>query len=56
MSLLMLFGIGSLVVLGLLVALFIGAVLLGAGASTEDDAVDDESIDASFETHGVHFC
>ncbi|WP_148046330.1 hypothetical protein [Halostreptopolyspora alba] len=55
-SLLVLFGIGSLVVLGLLVALFIGAVLMGAGAPAEDDTVDDESIDASFDTHGVHFC
>ncbi len=56
MSLLVIFGIGSVAVLGLLVALFISAVLLGAGSSTEDDAVDDETIDASFDTHGVHFC
>ncbi|MBB4932097.1 hypothetical protein F4561_002917 [Lipingzhangella halophila] len=56
MSLLVIFGIGSLAVLGLLVALFIAAVLLGAGASTEEDAADEDTIDASFHTHGVHFC
>ncbi|WP_046471129.1 hypothetical protein [Allosalinactinospora lopnorensis] len=59
MSLLVMFGIGSLIVLGALVALFIAAVVSGAGAPPEedmDDKVDDDAIDASFHTHGVHFC
>ncbi|GAA4896404.1 hypothetical protein [Streptomonospora salina] len=54
MSVMALFGIATLAVLGLLVAVFV-AVFVVRGPSVEDDAsADDATIDASFHTHGVH--
>lgn len=49
-----LFGIATLAVLGLLIALFVVVFVL-RGPSLEDDAsADDTAIDESFHTHGVH--
>ncbi|MDT0303864.1 hypothetical protein [Streptomonospora wellingtoniae] len=54
MSVMVLFGIATLAVLGLLVAVFV-AVFVVRGPSLEDDApADDDTIDKTFSTHGVH--
>lgn len=51
-----LFGVGTLAMLGLFVVLFAVALAAGAGASPEDEAADDDTIEESFSAHGVHFC
>ncbi|WP_156003337.1 hypothetical protein [Streptomonospora sp. PA3] len=54
MSVMALFGIATLAVLGLLIALFV-VVFVVRGPALEDDApADDDTIDESFHTHGVH--
>ncbi|GAB3493650.1 hypothetical protein [Nocardiopsis coralliicola] len=64
MSLMVLFGFGSLAVLVLLAALFTGAMVLSAlrersqapahPARPSDDPPDDAAISAAFQAHGVH--
>ncbi|QBI54632.1 hypothetical protein [Streptomonospora litoralis] len=54
MSVMVLFGIATLVILGLLIALFIAAFVV-RGPSLEDDTpADDDNVDESLHTHGVH--
>ncbi|GAB3448425.1 hypothetical protein GCM10027570_21870 [Streptomonospora sediminis] len=53
MSVMVLFGIATLAVLGLLIALFIVAFVV-RGPSLEDETPDDDTIEESFHTHGVH--
>ncbi|PSK98123.1 hypothetical protein CLV63_106171 [Murinocardiopsis flavida] len=55
MSVLALFGGAVIIALVLLVALFIAAVYHGAGSDTGDGYADNDTIDQSFQTHGVHY-
>ncbi|MDA8369495.1 MAG: hypothetical protein M0026_06455 [Nocardiopsaceae bacterium] len=56
MSIMVMFGIGTVAMFGLLVALFLVAVVSGPDAAPEDESADDDTIDEVFHTHGVHFC
>lgn len=55
-SIMVLFGVGTLAMLGLFVVLFAVALAAGAGASPEEETADDDTIEESFSAHGVHFC
>ncbi|MFD0776750.1 hypothetical protein ACFQZ2_22690 [Streptomonospora algeriensis] len=54
MSVMALFGIATLVVLGLLIALFIVVFVVRSPFLEDDTPADDAAIDESFHTHGVH--
>ncbi|CAM3669907.1 hypothetical protein GCM10009799_37580 [Nocardiopsis rhodophaea] len=54
MSIMLMFGIGSLAMFALLVGLFMTALLAASGDVSDDDQADDEEINRSFDAHGVH--
>ncbi|MBB6171412.1 hypothetical protein HNR23_001472 [Nocardiopsis mwathae] len=54
MSIMVMFGIGSLAMFALLVGLFMTALLAGAGDAGDAEQADDEEVDRSSHAHGVH--
>ncbi|MDA0566717.1 hypothetical protein LG943_20730 [Streptomonospora sp. S1-112] len=55
MSIMVLFGIATLVILGVLITLFVLAFVVRGPALEDDSTADDDTIDRSFHAHGVHF-
>ncbi|GAA3720952.1 hypothetical protein HDA32_001977 [Spinactinospora alkalitolerans] len=55
MSVMVMFGVATLIVLAVLVTSFILALVLDSDIRPVDDLVDDDVIDEAFAAHGVRF-